>query len=119
MPNYFYGETVLGPLDERTSIVLTRYKYTWNGKIYESQKVFPLEIEWMKPRISLFSLFEDLKAKRLNHCFIDTSMPSQAVLFRGWSPYLKKHIISVFVSGVLVFLLGILSAMFSYNMIFW
>lgn len=100
-PNYLYGETVAGPLEERTSMILTRYRYIWNGKVYESCMVFPLEIEWIKPRISLFSLFEDLKAKRLNRCFVDSLNPSRAVLFRGWSPYLKQNIIGIFASGIL------------------
>lgn len=113
VPNYLYGEAMAGgSLDERTLIVLTRYRYIWNGKTYESQRIFPLEIEWINPRISSFSLFEDLKAKRLNRCFVDIFRPSQAVLFRGWSPYLKWHIIRVFLSGILILLIGILIVYF-------
>lgn len=112
VPNYLYGEPVAGPLNERMSIVLTRYRYNWNGRVYESQRIFPLEIEWIKPRISPFLLFEDLKAKRLNKCFVDISNPSQAVLFRGWSPYLKRHIIRVFLSGIFILFISILIVYF-------
>lgn len=108
IPNYLHDGVAIYPLNERNSFILIRYKYAWNGKIYESRRIFPLEIEWMKPRISSFSLYSNLKAKRLNKCFVDSLNPSHAVIFRGWSPYLKQHVLGVFTSGALVLFVGIL-----------
>lgn len=108
IPNYLYGDTAIYPLNERNSSILIRYKYTWNGKIYESRRIFPIEMEWMKPRISSFSLLNELKTRHLNKCFVDSLNPSQAVLFRGWSPHLKQHVIGLFISGALIIFVGIL-----------
>lgn len=108
IPTYLHDGNAIYPLNERNSSVLVRYKYIWNGEVYESRRIFPLEIEWMSPRISSFSLFNNLKAKRLNKCFVNSLNPSQAVIFRGWSPYLKQHVFWVFISGILILVTGIL-----------
>lgn len=107
IPNYFYGDVPVGPLTEKTSAVLVKYRYVFGGHTYEGRRIFPLEIECAKPRISTFTLFEQIKSGQLNHCFVDASMPTRSVLFRGWSPYLKSHVMGVFFSGVIVFVCGV------------
>lgn len=99
-------ENLYGVLNEKSSIVLVRYEYLVNGKTYQSRRVFPLDVEWIKPRISPFSLFEDIKAGRISECYFDVQKPSVALLFPGRSPYLKKNVIGVCASGAVVALLG-------------
>jgi hypothetical protein len=98
------GEPVTGALTERTSMVLINYVYTFNGQSFQSRDVFPLRVEWMRPRVSPFKLFEDLKSGRISSCYVDSKRPSHAVIFKGWTPYLRSHVVGVTVGGLLTVL---------------
>ena len=107
------GEVSIGPLTDKASIVLVKYQYEFQNKIYENHTVFPNEIEWIKPRVSSFNLFEQLKSGQLSHCYINSVNPTEALLFLGWTPYLKQHILGVFSAGVLIFATGMFFAYIS------
>jgi hypothetical protein len=88
-------------------MVLVHYTYQREGRTFWSRRVFPLDVEWIRPRVPPLKLFEDLKAGRLAHCYVEASNPVNAVIFPGWSPYLRRHVVGVAVSGVTVLILGL------------
>jgi hypothetical protein len=89
------------PLTDKNSMVIVRYEYWMVGAAYQSRAVFPLNIEWLKPRVSPLGLFENLRCGRVSTCFVDSGRPEDAVLFKGWSPYLRSHICGVAAGGLL------------------
>jgi hypothetical protein len=107
VPNNLTGEAHVGALSDRTAMVLVRYAYSIGEVTFQSRGVFPLEVEWMKPRIPPLTLFEDLKAQRIRRCFVDAHHPERAVLFLGWTPYLRSHVAGVATAGFLTTAAGV------------
>lgn len=89
-------------VDDRTAMVRVGYGYRVLGREFRSNRVFPLDLEWADPRIAPSALVADLGAGKIRTCFVNAANPQEAMLFRGWSPYLRAHVVSVGVSGVLV-----------------
>jgi hypothetical protein len=89
------------PLTDKTAMVIVRYEYSMEGVTYQSRAVFPLDIEWLKPRVPPLRLFENLKGGSIHTCFVDAGRPAVAVLFKGWSPYLRSHVRGVAAGGFL------------------
>lgn len=107
VPNNLTGEAAAGPPSDRTSIVLVNYTYSVAGSQFQSRDVFPLSVEWMRPRVSPLKLFEDLKAGRVQRCYVDPREPGRALLFTGWSPYLRSHVLGVGAGGLVTFVVGL------------
>lgn len=106
VPNNLTGQAVVGALTDRTAMVLVRYAFASEGGQFQARRVFPLDVEWMRPRSPPLLLFEDLKAGRLRTCHVDARRPEEALLFRGWSPYLRSHVLGVGAAGALLLALG-------------
>jgi hypothetical protein len=87
-------------------MVIVGYGYQVNGRSYVSDAVFPIEVEWFKPRISPLSLIDDIESGRLKSCHVNAQHPSEALLFTGWSPYLRSHVLGVSMSGALLIALS-------------
>lgn len=88
------------PSTNDSSMVMVGYRYRVDGKTYVSDAVFPMKIEWLNPRVAALRLMDDLESGRLHSCHVDVRQPSEALLFTGWTPYLRSHILGVFMSGV-------------------
>jgi hypothetical protein len=94
--------TLPKPLTAKTSMLIVGYTYHIRARSYVSHTVFPMELEWLSPRISSLRLLDDVKAGRLNICHVNKQSPTESVLFPGWSPYLRSHVLGVSASGVLL-----------------
>lgn len=106
IPNSQMIDSISTPLLDKTSMVLVKYRYYYNQEKFESREIFPHHIEYMKPRISAFDLYEKLKSCRISHCYVNVLHPNNSLLFIGFTPYLKKHIAGVSVAGFFTSLLG-------------
>lgn len=93
-------------LSAKTSMLIVGYGYRVDGRAYVSSAVFPMEIEWLRPRVSAFRLLDDIESGRLRTCHVDRANPSRALLFTGWSPYLRSHVLGVSGSGLLLIVLA-------------
>ncbi len=100
-PNYLYGE--YGGANENGCFVRVRYFYVVDSKDYCSKSVFPLEVEWIRPRKKPLDIYFDIKNGNIVECFYDPKNPRRAVLYRGWTTYLMWHCAGVF-SGALIVL---------------
>jgi hypothetical protein len=99
-------EIATDQLTVKSSMVIVGYGYRVNGKSYVSDAVFPMEIEWFKPRLSARRLMDDLESGRLRSCHVSVRHPSEALLFTGWSPQLRSHVLGVALSGILLVVLS-------------
>lgn len=93
-------------LSAKTSMLVVSYGYRVEGRAYVSDAVFPMEIEWLRPRVSAFRLLDDIESGRLQTCHVDRANPSRALLFTGWSPYLWSHVLGISGSGLLLVVLA-------------
>jgi hypothetical protein len=100
------GSEIATDQSSARSMVLVTYGYRVDGAAYVSNAVFPMEIEWLKPRISALRLMDDLESGRLRNCHVDVKLPSKAVLFTGWSRHLRSHVLGVFGTGLLLVVLS-------------
>jgi hypothetical protein len=103
------------PLLDKTSMVLVKYRYYYNQEKFESREIFPHHIEYVKPRISAFDLYEELKSGRMSHCYVNSKNPNNSFLFIGFTPYLKNHITGVLATGILITFLGLFFIKFAIN----
>lgn len=106
VPNYLFGE-YSGGIEDNNAIVLVRYSYVVDGRAIFSNKVFPLEVEWVHPRYSPLDIYFDLKNGVKKDCFVDMHHPERAVLYRGGTKYLRNHCLGVGVGGGVTFLAGL------------
>lgn len=100
------SEIATDQLTATSSMVTVDYGYRIDGKLYRSDAVFPMKNEWLKPRVSPFRLMDDLEQGRLRNCHVNAEHPAEALLFTGWSPYLRSHVLGVVASGLLLILLS-------------
>jgi len=110
IPGGATGETVAGPIDPDQASVLVHYRYAFAGRHYLGRKVFPLDVEWVSPRVSALVVYDALLSGKLHSCYVDSTRPDHAVLYLGWSPYLRKHTNGLWGSGFVVIVLGLLAA---------
>jgi hypothetical protein len=100
------SEIATDQLTEKRSMVMVGYGYRVNGTAYVSDTVFPMEIEWFRPRVSPLRMLDDLESGRLRCCHVNLKHPSEALLFTGWSPHLRSHVLGVSASGALLIALS-------------
>jgi len=101
------SEIATDQLTATSSMVIVGYGYRIDGKAYGSEAVFPMKNEWLKPRVSPQRLMDDLESGRLRNCHVNVEHPAEALLFTGWSPYLRSHVLGVAASGLLLMLLSV------------
>jgi len=101
------SEIATDQLTATSTMVIVGYGYRISGKAYRSEAVFPMKNEWLKPRVSALRLMDDFESGRLQNCHVNVKNPSDALLFAGWSPYLRSHVLGIAMCGLLCIFLAI------------
>lgn len=91
VPNYLFGE-YSGGIEDKNAIVLVGYSYVVDGRAIFSNKVFPLEVEWVHPRYSPLDIYFDLKNWVKKDCFVDMHHPDACCIVSGWNGVFAKSL---------------------------